>query len=217
MPSPITEFLKRPAVQPIVVICTILLLGVSAWSIVNFAKGGPRTVNELGSDMKKYTQAGESLGKLFSGQKVAIILAPEEKDNPVTQANTQLQTAFMDGLVQAGVNDIQEMFLPPMPTIDPGNMDASNVWFSGDDLIRFRKNAADCNILILPMGLPAFVDFAKLTQLPSAGPKLVVLGGGEKDRQGIKTALNHGILLAAAIPDPENKTYIVMTKDTMDQ
>lgn len=217
MPSPISELLNRPAARPLVVIGTVLLLGVSAWSIVNFVKGGPRTINDLGSDMKKYAQAGKQLSILLNGQKVAIILAPDETDNPVAKANNQLQSALIDGLKEGGISDIKELYLPPMPTFDPNNMDASNVWFSSDDLIGFRKDAADCKALILPMGLPAFVNYANLTKLPARGPKLIVLNASEKNRDGIKSALAHGSLLAAVIPDQENKTYIVITQDNIDQ
>ena len=217
MPSPLSELLDRPGARPIAWIGTVILLVITAYSITNFIKGGPRYINDLGSDIKIHAQTGQKLGILLHGQKVAIILAPEQSDNPVATASYQIQSAFIQGLKEAGITDIKELFLPPMPTLDPGNRDESNVWFSGNDLIQFRKQAQDCQVLILPMGLPAFVTYAHFPKLPSQAPSLVVMGGSDNDRNAIKSAMSRGSLLAAIIPNADKSSYTVLTKDTIDQ
>ena len=217
MPSPLSELLDHPAARPIVWISTIILLVITAYSITNFIKGGPQYINDLGSDIKIHAQAGHKLGVLLHGQKVAIILAPEQSDNPIATASYQIQSAFVQGLKEAGITDIKELFLPPMPTLAPGNRDETNVWFSSNDLIQFRKQAQDCQVLILPMGLPAFVTYTHLAKLPTQEPRLVVMGGSDNDHDAIKSAMHRGSLLAAMIPNADKTSYTVLTKETIDQ
>jgi hypothetical protein len=217
MSSPLSELLDHPKAKPVIWGSTLILLLISAFSIVRFVHGGPYITNDLGSDIKAHAQTGEELGKLLVGKKIAIILAPEQDNDSVAAASHKIQSALVEGLQKAGITDMKQLYLSPMPKFDPGNLDPENVWFSWKALMQFREQASDCDVLILPMGLPAFVGYENLSKLHPRGPQLVVIGGSDQQRDAIASALNRGTLLAAVIATENPKSYTVLSKATIDQ